>query len=116
MSANPDLLTRKEAADYLRCSEGRLRKGWGPRPLKQYAPRVMYSRRACDAFLEMRSCEPSNATAPATGGTASSIAGRSTRSQRERRIAAKLIGSVASDSNRSAHRSPPTSRDEEGRT
>jgi len=51
VSANPELLTRAEAAEYLRRSRSWLAKGNGPAPLPAYKSPVMYSRVVCDAWL-----------------------------------------------------------------
>jgi len=117
VSVNPDLFTCAEAAEYLRVSASRLRRGWGPKPLPQYRPRYMYSRRDLDNFLaarEMDEWDSSNAPAPDSGGSDSSTAGRSTRNQLERQMREKLAQSLRKGAPRSKPADPPTGGDGEG--
>jgi hypothetical protein len=108
-----ELLTRPEAAKALRCSVGRLRSGWGPRPLEQFKPRIFYRRSDIDAFIAGDPCDSSDATAKATGASGSGGAATPSRSQRERQIAAKLRSELAPAVTRSAEGSPRTSSADE---
>ena len=102
MQRHPDLMTRREAAQYLCVSPSKLAHGWGLRPLPPYARPVMYSRKACDAFLEndqgnQRKCEnlarheiSTNDPVQPSGGVASGTKARKSGAQREQLIAARL--------------------------
>ena len=114
MTGPLDLLNRAEAAKFLRCSVGRLRTGWGPRPLPAYLPRILFLRRDLERFLENQ-CEFTNEPVQPSGGSASSGTATPTQSQREREIAERLRRSPPVGARRSKPVDHLTSAGEEER-
>ena len=96
VSANPNLLTQAEAADYLRMSVSRLRalsrQGLGPPRIPHYRRPVMYSRSALDIWLsqEAPACTSTAAPQPVPGTSRSSTEERASVSRRSKEIAAKV--------------------------
>lgn len=90
MAPSSDLLTRAEAAAYLRCSQSKLSHGWGPPPLRGFTRPVMYSRAAIERWLaacqpEVNECSTA-VKVPRSGGSSSTTAGRRSVGQRIRQI------------------------------
>lgn len=103
MSPNADLLTRREAATYLRVSRSWLIAGNGPTVIKVGGKRF-YSRADCDAFLlrcreqsiQEAECRSTNNESPKFGG-ASSMS-RVTRSRSGSALAQRLDGMLSQKS------------------
>lgn len=112
--AFPELLTRREAAKFLRVSVSKLSHGFGPTPLPQYRPRIMYLRQDLEEFLTSHRDDDQENTPrwrpasssvqdPASTTSASSEPERSTQSRQESEIAKQLrrspsVGSAKSSS------------------
>jgi hypothetical protein len=91
---NPDLLTRQEAAAYLRVSKSWLAAaaaaGTGP-VMVRLGGKVFYSKSGCDDYIKERTLCHSTSKKPLnSGGVSSGPTGSSRASAREKQIAATL--------------------------
>lgn len=101
MSEPVKLLTVEEVAELLRCGVKKLRRGWGPKPLRASGRRLLYH--PSDVYEWQNACRPTSSARnlEGLGGSASSSAETSTEEALRRQIEERLNERLAKGARRS---------------